>query len=419
MRVDYRPGPVPVLTEPWGKSDEDPKGLIPGGNGSAASPDLSESGAGVFLVDQNGSDSLLYGFSAESGELLWKPVRVGTMFGSTTTTWDGDNTPLDPSNGIDEDDLIYMQAEGKLIEVEQHSGKGGDLKHPEIDFNMVKRNKDPRLDDLYRVDSNGDGLEDKVMPRINNRLPRAVISSVPVGSISSVSPDGRRELDLTFPLAVGYQIIDHRLLGHRRETLWPVKVMLIRARRSETPSGKVTWDWARISDLKDTCETSSFPDAGGNIWVPHIGTQSSFANGLKDKYSWFLILLGWGKLVKPEYKYLAPVEPSGGITRLDVITSGPKVDAVAPSSTKRGRKVKVKLSGGDFAANAHVELVEQATGKAIRPLNQKALTRTRIVCEFSLRAAASGTYTVRVTNPDGQSAVIPGGFSVAARGGSV
>lgn len=413
MRVDYRPQPVPELCEPWGRSAGNTKGLMPGGNGSATSPDISESGTAVFLVDQNGSDSLLYGFSAKTGKRLWKPVTVGTMFGSTTTTWDGDNTPADPANGVDEDDFIYVHAEGKLIEVEQHSGKGGDLENPTLDFNMKERNRDPELDDLYRVDSDGDGLEDRVMPVINNRLPRATISSAPVGSVpTGGSSTGRRELDLTFPLATGYQIIDHSLLGRRPESLWPVKVMLVRAHRSETPSGKVTWEWERVCDLKDTCETSSFPDADGNIWVPHIGTQSSFANGLKDKYSWFLVLLGWGKLVKPGYAYLAPVEPSGGISRLDVITGAPVAGTVEPSSGKRRSGVSLTVKGSDFAAGARVELVGEATGEVIRPSNSKALSRSEIRCEFDLRGAAPGAYTLRVTNPDGQAAGTPGGFTL-------
>ncbi|MHB8895712.1 MAG: hypothetical protein ACYC99_11135 [Candidatus Geothermincolia bacterium] len=412
MRVDYQPGPVPELLEPWGRSDVDAKGFMPGANGSATSPDIAESGTGVFLVDQNGSDSHLYGFSAESGELLWEPVLVGTMFGSTTTTWDGDNAPLDPANGIDEDDFVYLQAEGKLIEVEQHSGMGGDLHNPAIDFNMVEGNADLRLDDLYRVDSDGDGLEDEVMPRINNKLPKAVISSDPVGSTPACSPEGFRELDLTFPVAVGYQIIDNDLMGHKPETLWPVKVMLITAHRSQSPSGDVTWDWVRLSDLKDTCETSSYPDADGNIWVPHVGTQSSFANGLKDKYSWLLILLGWGQLLRPENDHLAPVEPSGGITKLDVITNAPVAGAVEPSSGKRGKKVTLELSGSDFAANACVELVGTKSGKVIEPLNTRSVSRTEVVCEFDLRGVAPGQYTFRVTNPDGLSAEVPGGFSV-------
>ncbi|MBU2688329.1 MAG: IPT/TIG domain-containing protein [Actinobacteria bacterium] len=411
MRVDYRVGgPAgPTLYEPWGSSDEDPQGFMPGANGSASSPDVSESGKGVFLVDQNGEDSLLYGFSADTGDLLWDPVTVGTMFGSTMTTWDGDNLPVAP-NGIDMDDLVYVQAEGKLIEVRQYNGQGGDLEHPAVDFNMTAGNTDPRIDDLYRIDTNGDGLEDTVMSWVNMRLPRAMISGVPVGTIPTNVAPGSRDIELTFPLAVGYQIFDSWLIPQlqRRETLWPVKVMLVVARRHQAPDGTVTWDFKRLADLKDTCETSSFPDASGNVWVSHIGTQSSFANGMKDKYPDILETLGWSELVENED--LWPVEPSGGISKIDVIGTAPSLTAIDPPSGKKGYPVKVTVTGTEFAANATVELRKGTT--VLQPVNIKATSRGEIVCKFNLLGAPLGKYSVKVTNPDGRSATLTDAFTV-------
>jgi hypothetical protein len=245
---------------------------------------------------------------------------------------------------------------------------------------------------------------------VNMRLPRAMISGVPVGSIPTNVAPGCRDIELTFPLVVGYQIFDSWLIPQlqRRETLWPVKVMLVVARRHQAPDGTVTWDFKRLTDLKDTCETSAFPDASGNVWVSHIGTQSSFANGLLDKYPGVLETLGWSRLVDDED--LHPVEPSGGVTRLDVIEAPPSIGTIDPPSGKKGYPITVKVTGGEFAANTTVELRKGTT--VLRPINLKATSRGEIVCRFNLLGAPLGKYSVKVINPDGRSSTLTNAFTV-------
>lgn len=399
MRVDYTPGPVPGLREPWGSSNENPQGLIPGGNGSATSPDLGESGEGVFIVDQNGSESLLYGFSAEDGSRLWDPVLVGSMYGSATTTWHWDG---------DADNLIYVQAEGKLIEVDQQTGLGGDKNNPALDLNL-SAGSPPAVQGIYKVDTaDADDMEDTVLPAINGKYPQAMISGVPVGSYA-LGTDGQRDysrLNLTFELALGY-----RLMQDNAASLWPVKAIVVNAQRHEE-NGSVTWSWTRLSDVRDTAETSTFPDEDGNIWISHIGTQSSFSAGMRDKYPNVLRVLGFGELLNPNKPWLDCLEPSGGITKLDVITGAPSITGVNPATGKRGYPKTVTVNGSSFAANATVKLAKSGGTYTVNPVASQALTRTEVQARFNLQGAQLGVYNVVVTNPDGQKATLPNAFTV-------
>ena len=69
------------------------------------------------------------------------------------------------------------------------------------------------------------------------------------------------------------------------------------------------------------------------------------------------------------------------------------------------------LAGSDFQSGATVKLSK--TGQAdIEADNVVVMSGSRITCDFDLRGAFPGKWTVRVTNSDAQYAELADGFTV-------
>jgi hypothetical protein len=90
----------------------------------------------------------------------------------------------------------------------------------------------------------------------------------------------------------------------------------------------------------------------------------------------------------------------------------PTIDSITPNSGNNNEVVHItNLAGSDFRSGATVRLIK--TGQAdIVAINPVVVVSTSITCDFDLRGASPGQWTVRVTNLDTQYAELYNGFTV-------
>jgi hypothetical protein len=102
---------------------------------------------------------------------------------------------------------------------------------------------------------------------------------------------------------------------------------------------------------------------------------------------------------------------AGGFT---IANPAPTVTSITPNSAPNSGIVGVTdLAGTNFQAGAGVKL--QKTGEAdTNAAHVTIVSTTQITCTFDLTGKAIGAWDVVVTNPDAQSASLPGGFTVSA-----
>ena len=90
----------------------------------------------------------------------------------------------------------------------------------------------------------------------------------------------------------------------------------------------------------------------------------------------------------------------------------PVITSITPNSGNNNEVVHItNLAGSDFQSGAAVRLIK--TGQAdIVAINPVVVVSTSITCDFDLRGASPGQWTVRVTNPDTGYAEKENGFTV-------
>jgi hypothetical protein len=88
----------------------------------------------------------------------------------------------------------------------------------------------------------------------------------------------------------------------------------------------------------------------------------------------------------------------------------PTITKISPVYAAKGSAVGVSITGQNFEEGATVKLVLAGT----LPITATAVTVTPagISCVFDLNGRYDGSYNLIVTNPDGQSAVVQGGFTI-------
>ena len=97
----------------------------------------------------------------------------------------------------------------------------------------------------------------------------------------------------------------------------------------------------------------------------------------------------------------------------------PTVSSITPATGVQGSTVVITgVFGTGFQPGATVKL--QQLGSADIPATAVSIvSSTRITCQFTLPAAASGTWAVVVMNPDGRSGSLASGFSITALASSL
>lgn len=91
------------------------------------------------------------------------------------------------------------------------------------------------------------------------------------------------------------------------------------------------------------------------------------------------------------------------------------VRRIAPSSGGNRGWLSMQIDGAKFDENATVKLVSSGNHE-IRAV-QSSASATRIAALFQLNGEQAGVYDVVVTNPNNQSATLPGGFEIVNDGG--
>ncbi len=96
--------------------------------------------------------------------------------------------------------------------------------------------------------------------------------------------------------------------------------------------------------------------------------------------------------------------------------AAPTASSITASSGAKGTSVNVSnLAGTGFYGTPGVRLVKSGgSGLKIDATDVSVASPTKITCSLDLAKALTGSYDVVVTNGDGQSAKITGGFSVTA-----
>ncbi|MBU1671813.1 MAG: IPT/TIG domain-containing protein [Actinobacteria bacterium] len=104
----------------------------------------------------------------------------------------------------------------------------------------------------------------------------------------------------------------------------------------------------------------------------------------------------------------------GGFTVEAEELPAPTVTSMIPDRGASGTTVNVTdLAGTDFLEGAAVRL--RKSGQAdIGATDVNVASGTKITCTLDLTGAATGSWDVSVTNPDGRGATLPGGFTVEA-----
>jgi outer membrane protein OmpA-like peptidoglycan-associated protein len=90
----------------------------------------------------------------------------------------------------------------------------------------------------------------------------------------------------------------------------------------------------------------------------------------------------------------------------------PAINTIVPSQGFNNGKVFINIAGTGFDPKAVVKLTGNGQ-EDIPGLNVKVESDTRLSCYFNINAKPAGRYNVVLTNPDKQSAVFNGGFTVA------
>jgi outer membrane protein OmpA-like peptidoglycan-associated protein len=90
----------------------------------------------------------------------------------------------------------------------------------------------------------------------------------------------------------------------------------------------------------------------------------------------------------------------------------PAINTVVPSQGYNDGKVFINIAGTGFDPKAVVKLTGNGP-EDIPGLNVKVESDTRLGCYFDISAKPAGRYNVVLINPDKQSAVLNGGFTVA------
>ncbi|MFH1150235.1 MAG: right-handed parallel beta-helix repeat-containing protein [Actinomycetota bacterium] len=95
-----------------------------------------------------------------------------------------------------------------------------------------------------------------------------------------------------------------------------------------------------------------------------------------------------------------------------IVTPGPTVTSITPSSARTGEIVQVTDLAGDlFQDGADVKLTRQGQAD-INAADVLVASPQRITCTLDLTGASPGAWNVVVTNPDGGSGSLGGGFTV-------
>ena len=107
-------------------------------------------------------------------------------------------------------------------------------------------------------------------------------------------------------------------------------------------------------------------------------------------------------IVTPTFVSTETITPSG---------NSPAITSISPTRGGNNATVSVTITGNNFQSGASIKLM-RAGDPIILANGVTVSSSTTINCLFKLTSAENGGYNVIVTNPDGQSDTLVGGFTV-------
>jgi peptidoglycan-associated lipoprotein len=122
--------------------------------------------------------------------------------------------------------------------------------------------------------------------------------------------------------------------------------------------------------------------------------------------TWDVIVTNFGKILKT----VKPTVLTGAFT---IVSSAPKITAIAPTNAFNNAEIALIVSGINFRPGATVFLVKDSQ---IITFNTNKISKDgdQIKSGFSLKGATPGLYDIQVKNTDGSTAVLKQAFTVTA-----
>ncbi len=97
------------------------------------------------------------------------------------------------------------------------------------------------------------------------------------------------------------------------------------------------------------------------------------------------------------------------------VTNPPTITSIMPNNGTAGSTVAVAITGTGFVPDSTIVSLSQAGSAPIPATHIIVESETRLTCRFTLPStAATSSWDVTVTNPEGQSGTLPDGFDICA-----
>lgn len=104
---------------------------------------------------------------------------------------------------------------------------------------------------------------------------------------------------------------------------------------------------------------------------------------------------------------------------LTALVSAPTISSISPSSGYNSAVIDTTISGTGFSTSTVPTVVLMKSGQTNITATSVTATTTSITCQFPLTGKTAGTWTLVVTNPDGQSAILTNGFTINDAGSTI
>lgn len=156
----------------------------------------------------------------------------------------------------------------------------------------------------------------------------------------------------------------------------------------------------RYSNAPITPQTWGTAQKATGVGAPKLAgsAETITVTGLAGAATWYLAIKSYDEA--PNVSALSNVAVAGP----------PVVTSIAPTSGQTGTKVAVTIAGQRFYPGVGAKLL----GGGEIPVTGMSQVGDSLYGEVDLAGAAPGAWTVRVTNLDGKSGDLPGGFTVTA-----
>jgi hypothetical protein len=142
------------------------------------------------------------------------------------------------------------------------------------------------------------------------------------------------------------------------------------------------------------------------------GSATTGTNGVATVGSWILGTTAGTNTLTATCGSLTPVT----FTATGTAISGPTISSISPSNGFNTTSVSItNLAGSSFVTSGTTSVSLTRAGHASINATGTVVSSTQITCTLPITGAEAGAWNVVVTNPDGQTATLPSGFTVKSQ----